>query len=65
MVRPLYLAYTYIGRAKLRVFLLDADKPAHATAFMTTSTSNPQYTYKAALDKWIRAPWAHHASQSR
>ena len=43
--------------------LLDVGKPAHATAFMTAS--QPQYTHKEAPDKWLRAPWAHHASQSR
>ena len=52
-----------LGRANVRVSLLDADRPAHVTAFVTTL--QPQYTNKAAPDKWLRAPWAHHASQSR
>ena len=46
------------------MFVLDVGKPAHATAFMTAL--QPQYTHKEAPDKWLRrAPWAHHASQSR
>ena len=52
-----------LGAANLRVFELDDDKPAHATAFMITS--HPQYTHKEAQKKLLTAPWAHHASQSR
>ena len=55
--------HTPIAGAKLKVVLLDADKPAHARAFIITS--HPRYTHKDDSDKWLRAPWAHNASQSR
>ena len=43
---------------------LDPNKDANTTrAFMITS--HPQYTHKEDSDKWLIAPLAHNASQSR
>ena len=61
LVRP--WQSSHLDGATLKVALLDADKPAHARAF--TTTSHPQYTHKDDSDKCLRAPWAHSASQSR
>ena len=54
---------THLAWAVLEVCLLDAAKDAYTRAFMTTS--HPKYTNTEDSDKWLRAPRAHTASQSR